>query len=228
MNLLKFLSKPAKKAVKDMPKPTKPKPEVQNLFNEELYHYTRSKKIDDDIMDPDRGFHGSAIDRLGIHAGTKQAALDRGFHGHYGAMVDGEPRFETGTTLPLLARTDKPFTKPNGEPWTEFELRDFVNSYAEDNKIEDRAEVATALRRDLAAAGYTNVPYINAVEDAGSVSQIMLVDRPLNDMAVLRSRFAKFQDAYGPQLGLSVAGGLMSPQIMDYLAKVEREERDGL
>ena len=225
MNLLKFLSKPAKKAVKELPKP---KPEVQNLFNEELYHYSRSKKIDDDIMDPDRGYHGSAVDRLGIHAGTKQAALDRGFHGHYGEMIDGEPRFETGVTLPLLARTDKPFTKPNGEPWTEFELRDFVNSYAEDNKIEDRAEVAKALRRDLAMAGYTNVPYINAVEDAGSVSQIMLVDRPLNDMQVLRSRFAKFQDAYGPQLGLSVAGGLMSPQIMEYLAKVEREERDGL
>jgi hypothetical protein len=227
MNLLKFLSKPAKKAVKDIPKPTKPKPEVQNLFNEELYHYTRSKSIDDDIMNPDYGFHGNAIDRLGIHAGTQQAAIDRGFS-HYGAMINGEPQLETGTTLPLLARTDKPFTKPNGEPWTEFELRDFVNQYGEDNKIEDRAEIAKALRRDLAAAGYTNVPYINAVEDAGSVSQIMLVDRPVNDLAVLRSRFAKFQDAYGPQLGLSVAGGLMSPQIMDYLAKVEREERDGL
>lgn len=224
MNLLKFLSKPAKKAVKELPKP---KPEVQNLFNEELYHYTRSKKIDEDTLNPDYGFQGNAIDRLGIHAGTKQAAVDRGFS-HYGETINGEPQFETGTTLPLLARTDKPFTKPNGEPWTEFELRDFVNSYAEDNKIEDRAEVAKALRRDLATAGYTNVPYINAVEDAGSVSQIMLVDRPLNDMAVLRSRFAKFQDAYGPQLGLSVAGGLMSPQIMEYLAKVEREERDGL
>lgn len=224
MNLLKFLSKPAKKAVQELPKP---KPEVQNLFNEELYHYTRSKKIDDDIMNPDRGFHGSAIDRLGIHAGTKQAAIDRGFM-HYGEMINGEPQFETGTTLPLVARTDKPFTKPNGEPWTEFELRDFVNQYGEDNKIEDRSEIAKALRRDLAAAGYTNVPYINAVEDAGSVSQIMLVDRPVNDLAVLRSRFAKFQDAYGPQLGLSVAGGLMSPQIMEYLAKVEREERDGL
>lgn len=224
MNLLKFLTKPAKKAVKDLPKP---KPEVQNLFNEELYHYTRSKKIDDDIMNPDYGFHGNALDRLGIHAGTKQAAIDRGFM-HYGETIDGEPQFETGTTLPLLARTDKPFTKPNGEPWTEFELRDFVNQYGEDNKIEDRAEIAKALRRDLAAAGYTNVPYINSVEDVGSVSQIMLVDRPLNDMAVLRSRFAKFQDAYGPQLGLSVAGGLMSPQIMEYLAKVEREERDGL
>ena len=172
-------------------------------------------------------FQGNAIDRLGIHAGTKQAALDRGFS-HYGEMINGEPQSETGTTLPLVARTDKPFTKPNGEPWTEFELRDFVNQYAEDNKIEDRAEVAKALRRDLAMAGYTNVPYINSVEDAGSVSQIMLVDRPLNDMAVLRSRFAEFQDAYGPQLGLSVAGGLMSPQIMEYLAKVEREERDGL
>ena len=224
MNLLKFLTKPAKKAVKELPKP---KPEVQNLFNEELYHYTRSKKIDDDILDPDYGFYGNAIDRLGIHAGTKQAAVDRGFS-HYGEMINGEPQFETGTTLPLVARTDKPFTKPNGEPWTEFELRDFVNQYGEDNKIEDRAEIAKALRRDLAAAGYTNVPYINAVEDAGSVSQIMLVDRPLSDMAVLRSRFAKFQDAYGPQLGLSVAGGLMSPQIMEYLAKVEREERDGL
>ncbi len=224
MNLLKFLSKPAKKAVKELPKP---KPEVQNLFNEELYHYTRSKKIDQDTLNPDYGFQGNAIDRLGIHAGTKQAAVDRGFS-HYGETINGEPQFETGTTLPLVARTDKPFTKPNGEPWTEFELRDFVNQYAEDNKIEDRAEVAKALRRDLAMAGYTNVPYINAVEDAGSVSQIMLVDRPLNDMAVLRSRFAKFQDAYGPQLGLSVAGGLMSPQIMEYLAKVEREERDGL
>ena len=224
MNLLKFLTKPAKKAVKELPKP---KPEVQNLFNEELYHYTRSKKIDDDIMNPDYGFYGNAIDRLGIHAGTKQAAVDRGFS-HYGETIDGDPQFETGTTLPLVARTDKPFTKPNGEPWTEFELRDFVNQYGEDNKIEDRAEIAKALRRDLAAAGYTNVPYINSVEDAGSVSQIMLVDRPLNDMAVLRSRFAKFQDAYGPQLGLSVAGGLMSPQIMEYLAKVEREKRDGL
>ena len=224
MNLLKFLSKPAKKAVKELPQP---KPEVRNLFNEELYHYTRSKKIDEDILNPDYGFQGNAIDRLGIHAGTKQAAVDRGFS-HYGEMINGEPQFETGTTLPLVARTDKPFTKPNGEPWTEFELRDFVNQYAEDNKIEDRAEVAKALRRDLAMAGYTNVPYINSVEDAGSVSQIMLVDRPLNDMAVLRSRFAEFQDAYGPQLGLSVAGGLMSPQIMEYLAKVEREERDGL
>lgn len=227
MNLLKFLAKKAKKGMPDIPVPPQPKPEVQGLFTEPMYHYTRSKQIDNDIMDPDQGFYGNAVDRLGIHAGTQKAAEERGFS-HHGAPINGEPQMVTGNTLPFLGRVDKPFTKPNGDPWTEFELRDFVNGYADEHGLEDRAEIATKLRRQLSEAGYTNIPYINAVEDAGSTSHIMLVDRPKGDKAVLRSRFAQFQDAYGPELGLAITGGLLSPQIMEYLAKVDKEERDGL
>lgn len=47
-------------------------------------------------------------------------------------------------------------------------------------------------RRALAEAGYTNVPYRNAIEDMGSTSHVMLTDRPKGSKAVLRKRQARF------------------------------------
>jgi hypothetical protein len=66
------------------------------------------------------------------------------------------------------------------------------------------------LRRDLAARGFTHVPYTNNVEDAGSTSHVMLTDRPEGSAAVLRDREALFHPAlrHLPNLtaGLGAAG----------------------
>ena len=43
----------------------------------------------------------------------------------------------------------------------------------------------------LSKKGFTHIPYVNDFEDAGNLSYIMLVDRPVNSTKVLQSPFAK-------------------------------------
>ena len=46
-------------------------------------------------------------------------------------------------------------------------------------------------RKKLAEEGFTHLPYYNAVEDAGSLSYVMLTDRPKGSKAVLKGKFGK-------------------------------------
>jgi hypothetical protein len=72
----------------------------------------------------------------------------------------------------------------------------------------DPTNYATDLRKQLAEEGYTHIPYINEVEAEGTISYIMLVDRPKGSDAVVRSKFAEFDPSKKdkPELGLAEGG----------------------
>ena len=219
---------------------TQPNPDVENLFSQDVYHYTRSPEITNDVFDANLAFAGNVKDRLGIHVGTQKAAEDR-FKAFVGEDMDLARKSmaalnqEGGMTLPLKARMDKPFLAGDGKPFDEFQLSDFINSYADQIGETDRAIVADRLRKDLTDAGYTHVPYINAIEDPNSISAIMLTDRTAGDPAVLRSRYAAFQNEYDPSImaanasksaGLASMIGYDNPKG-DWLAgKVRRAEQN--
>jgi hypothetical protein len=169
-------------------------------FTEDAYHYTRSEKIDKDKFDPDLAI--SNWNRLGIHVGTKKAAKDR-----FTGTNDPEfPEEAKGTTLPLKVRTNKPLMFSD-EVESELSLRNKLVELAESRGL-DPLDWAEDLRKQLAEEGYTHIPYINEVEDEGSISYIMLTDRPKNSDAVLRSRFAKFDPSKKdkPELGMDEGG----------------------
>jgi hypothetical protein len=185
-----FAPKPSRRG---RPKPPRvqPKPEVQSLFPEDVYHYSRNPVLEGDVFDTSKSMAGSVKDSLGVHVGTKKAAEDR---------FDLYDPSKRGVTLPLKARMDRPFLSADGKPFTEFELSDFINAYQDNTGIQDRVELTNRLRKDLTDAGFTHIPYRNEVEDAGSMSAIMLTNRTAGDPAVLRSRFAAFQDEFDPRI----------------------------
>jgi hypothetical protein len=185
-----FTPKPSRRG-RPTPSRAQPNPEVQSLFPEDVYHYSRNPVLEGDIFDTSRSMAGSVKDSLGPHVGTKKAAEDR-FE-----LYDPSKR---GITLPLKARMDSPFLGEDGRPFTEFQLSDFINAYQDSTGIKDRVELTQRLRKDLTDAGFTHIPYRNEIEDAGSMSAIMLTDRTAGDPAVLRSRFAAFQDEYDPSI----------------------------
>jgi len=107
--------------------------------------------------------------------------------------------------------TSKPYTNPYHKSgiWTEEELEDFITKEIIDNNSAVRSlrdakaeapnskklsfndkidkaekEALSTWRKGLASRGFTNVPYINAQEDAGSLSHIMLIDRPKGDKVI--------------------------------------------
>jgi len=161
-------------------------------------------------------------DQLGVHVGTAKAAEERNIGanqeaGNYNAYNSSGDLL--GHTMELRARTDKPFTKEAfaeflgvkpGElfrsldgPMTEKELLMVYEEYANVllgqnpglanhyGTVEPQI-AAKYLRKELADQGFTHIPYKNAVEDKGSTSFIMLVDRADDSPAVLRDVRAEF------------------------------------
>jgi hypothetical protein len=176
----------------------------------DVYHWSRSP---DDFSEFDLNQSKSAMSQLGPHVGTPQAAEARymGF-----AKPEGVPP-ALGFTLPMKADLSKPFLNPvTGKPWTEMDLEMFISAVSDANSM-DRRLAAPFMRERLAKEGYTSIPYMNDVEDAGSVSHIMLADRPTGSDAVLRSRFAKFDPAMRASKNISAgvaagAAGLTASQ----------------
>lgn len=163
----------------------------------DVYHWSRSPE-DFNAFDAEKSVGSTS--RLGPHVGTKWAAEDR-------FKSFEEP---VGFTMPLKADLRRPFYDPNTNmPWKELDLEMFISAMADEHGI-DRRDVPPMLRRLLAKQGFTNVPYVNDVEDAGSISNIMLTDRGNASDAVLRSRFAKFDPrrATVEDLSAAVAAGL--------------------
>ena len=149
-----------------------------------VYHSTRSPDAFE-VFDLDRG--AGATSRLGAHVGTMAAALDR--------RKAAPTQFAEGHMLELQADLRRPFVNPaTGEPWTEMELQDFVVEQA-DNLGVDYLDAPTYIRQMLAEEGFTDIPYVNDIEDPGSISNIMLVDRPSDSDAVLRRSDAAFDPA---------------------------------
>ena len=205
-----------------------PKPEIRNLFSEDVYHYMNTNKMEGDVFDSSKSF--SRLDRLGPHVGTAKAAEDR-YHAFYARSPElvkdylNLTQSSTGMTMPLKARVDRPFLNEQGQPFQESELLDVMNKYADDNNIKDLDVAAAQFRKDLTDAGFTNVPYVNAIEDRGSISHIMLTGRTAGDPEVLRSRFARFQDPYDESImaaNASALGGLLTQSLSEKQAnKIE-------
>ena len=177
---------------------------------DDVYHWSRSPENFSEF-DPNKST--SAMSQLGPHVGTQGAAEARymGF-----AKPEGTPP-AMGYTMPMKADLRKPFLNPaTGKPWTEMDLEMFISAVSDVNNI-DRKLVAPFMRERLAKEGYTSIPYMNDVEDAGSVSHIMLTERPASSDAVLRSRFAKFDPAMrnAKNLSAGVAAGTIGASQYD-------------
>jgi len=174
---------------------------AKNAFGQgwqDVYHWSRSPE-DFSQFDPNKST--SAMSQLGPHVGTPQAAEAR-----YMGWSDADKTLPPqGFTLPLRADLSKPFLNPStNQPWSEMDLEMFVSAVADANGV-DRRSVAPIMRERLAREGYTSIPYLNDVEDAGSISNIMLTDRGGQSDAVLRSRFAAFDPRRARAEDLSAA-----------------------
>lgn len=194
--------------------------------------FTEFKNIDDMIPEikdgPTNKFQGTPHDLLGAHVGTARAAAERNKIKSGDVFNQDRPRF----TMELRARLDKP-VRPEAladivglDPkeltlttdelnFTEGDLKAIIKQKAKNmnpgesyisTTMENKA--AIALRRELAEAGYTHIPYENSLEDMESISYIMLIDRPKDSPAVLRDTRAKFnpEEANNPDLRMAEGG----------------------
>jgi hypothetical protein len=188
----------------------------------DAYHWTRSNEPFDQF-DPD--LSTSAMSQLGPHVGTRAAAE---------ARTRAFPNeADQGQMMQLRADMRRPFLNPRtNEPWSETGLEVFISQFADEHGI-DRREAAPLMRRMLAEEGFTDIPYINDIEDAGSVSNIMLVDRPQGSDAVLRRQDAAFDPARSTDPNLlaanrSATAGLLASAASDTPAqRVARLLREG-
>ncbi len=154
-------------------------------------------------------------DLEGAHVGTLEAATQRA-EAYSGPNFEATPyisnktgvedptRSRTATSiLPLRMRKEKPFLDPNGNPFTEEGLGDVVKQWSIDNgyfsttlpKGDPLYGASQSVRKEAArkdfskylrSEGYDVVPYVNAVEDKGGLSYLVL------NPSRLRSEFAKF------------------------------------
>ncbi len=202
--------------------------------------FTEFKNIDEMIPEvgnkPTDKFKGVSHDLLGVHVGTARAAAERNKIKSGDVFNKDRPRF----TMELRARLDKP-VRPEALAdmvgldlkeltltadelnFTEGDLKEIIKQKARQmNPGESyisttmKNKAAIDLRKELAEAGYTHIPYENSVEDTESISYIMLVDRPKDSPAVLRDTRAQFdpEQANKPDLRLAEGGkvGNMSMQ----------------
>lgn len=193
--------------------------------------FTQFKNIDDLIPEVGKGptdkFQGTPHDLLGVHVGTARAAAERNKIKSGSVFNKDRPRF----TMELRARLDKPvrpeqlankvgldlrdLTLTEDElNFTEGDLRRIIKQKAKQmnpkesyisTTMENKA--AIELRKELAEAGYTHIPYENSLEDIESISYIMLIDRPKDSPAVLRDFRAEFDPAQRANPDLRMAEG---------------------
>ena len=194
--------------------------------------FTEFKNIDEMVPEigdgPTDKFQGTPHDLLGAHVGTARAAAERNKIKSGSMLAKDRPRF----TMELRARLDKP-VRPEALAnmvgldlkeltltadelnFTEGDLKTLIKQKAKNmnpgesyisTTMENKA--AIALRRELAEAGYTHIPYENSLEDTESISYIMLIDRPKDSPAVLRDTRAKFnpKEANNPDLRMAEGG----------------------
>ena len=123
------------------------------------------------LADTTKPFTPSTVDSKRFAGAKEWSEFDRNEH-----LID-----EFNKTLPKGQDFDGYYTmkhlsaEPGFEDFPFAKFREFVKEY----------------RKKLAKDGFTHIPYINDVEDPGSVSLIMLVDRPKGSTKVLQSPYAK-------------------------------------
>jgi hypothetical protein len=97
--------------------------------------------------------------------------------------------------------------------WTEETLQNYIvekvigedlNDLYQAREVpeEDILKIIADFRKKLAKEGHTNIPYINDYEDAGNISNVMLIDRPKSD-PVIRSKLTGEPMAEGGLVSLT-------------------------
>ena len=129
-------------------------------------------------------------------------------------------RTTRGGTYPLKADVSKPYTPdkfyegqvsgigPSKEVWGESDIYGHLLDEYNKNRgtrytmramsgdepdfpFSDFRKFIGQFRKKLANDGFTHLPYYNEVEDYGSISYVMLTDRPKGSKAVLKGKFGK-------------------------------------
>lgn len=129
-------------------------------------------------------------------------------------------RTTRGGTYPLKADVSKPYTPdkfyegqvsgigPSKEVWGESDIYGHLLDEYNKNRstrytmramygdepdfpFSDFRKFIGEFRKKLAEDGFTHLPYYNEVEDYGSISYVMLTDRPKGGKAVLKGKFGK-------------------------------------
>ena len=195
-------------------------------FDTEVFHATRSTRPFDEFR-PQRG--PQVHDLSGVHVGTLKSAEERARQ-YFGAnpsftRMKTEPNIGSAPSImPLIMRSENPFTKRGGEFFTEGELRSRINSFAKRNGLRPGSTAAkSAFERHLSELGHDVIPYINAVEGRGDVSYLVLNPNRL------RSRFAAFDPAQRESANLlaGTAGAMIGGSALARALKEEnkREEK---
>ena len=143
-------------------------------------------------------------------------------------FIKNEDIIPMGSYYSLDIDTSKPYTNPKDELgiWSEGDLEDHIIKILDKDPVvadllekqkkasgdeffsilekRQQAEMKAfrKFRKSLAEQGFTNVPYYNRMEDPGSISQIMLIDRPKGDK-VIKSKITSEPMAQGGVAGLS-------------------------
>ena len=176
------------------------------------------KAAEDRFMDLTYGFGGrqTAKDiakKSGIDYGTALSQMRlppvSGNVGYGKQFNQPIPRKTLGGSIPLKANLSKPFLNPKTDkPFTESGLNDYQaeqysifkgeNFTADDIlgedprvNVQDVKQFIRSHAKELAAKGFTHVPYENVVEGVGDLSYVMLIDRPKDSAAVLKGKFGK-------------------------------------
>ena len=194
---------------------------AQDRFVDEIFGVGTRKKIRDTMQET-----GQSRDE--ILATLKLPKVD----GNVGYdPVTNRPiaRKTLGGSIPLKADLSKPLLNPKTKkPFTEYDLNEYqADQYSkykgeyfdasdilgEDPRV-DIQDVKKFMRqhaKDLAAEGYTHIPYENAVEGVGDLSYVMLVDRPKGSTKVLQSpSAAKDPDKFDDPDFMMQEGGVVS------------------
>jgi hypothetical protein len=215
-------------------------------FKDTVYHTSTSEK---EFTKFDLSKSNESVqDMLGVHVGTARAAAERNLY-----VTDELPTGSFGgKTMELRARTDTPLTKeeaarifnknpedifdePSG-PFSEGDVNSLIREYQDslfsrDAPLPKDAKKISVInfRRELAKEGFTHIPYINDIEDPGSTSLIMLIDRPKDSPAVLRDVRAQFDPEKATNPGLRFAeGGMVEDKQMNELMQEGGMADDGM
>ena len=184
----------------------------------DVYHWSKS---DDYFDDFDFNKMKTGTSNLGPHVGTAAAAEARslGFEGPIGEFG--------GSMYTLKGDLRKPFNNPKtGRIWEEADLEEFLSNVANENNLDRSLEAPQFMRQRLAAEGYTDIPYINGVEDVDSISNIMLIDRPNKSDAVLRNDDARFDNSNRNLRNLSFSNNSATASLLAYQEEQKRANEE--
>jgi hypothetical protein len=162
-----------------------PRRSSEDISYDDAYHFMKSNKmIGDKLMPPSEG---SRFDRLGVQAEDRFR-----FQVGTGSVEDIDRDLallgkETGVTLPLKVRAEKPFTIKDFEEFgididpsissrsfeidgetvlSEDGVREAMNAFADARGL-DLEEGLKVFKQELTDKGYTNIPYVNMIEGVG-------------------------------------------------------------